>query len=113
MVKLPLSRNAKSFLLIFCIHLFASRPVLLRNARSPDAAVILPPLFEVTSPLDYIRMLSNFEVIDFQPVRDLTFFLDIIIFKLTHIVTFATTNVILWSIGVFFLFRLLERIIPA
>lgn len=74
--------------------------------------IALPPLFDVQNPFEYLKMLSEFQVVDFQPLRDLTFFWDIFIFKLTGIVTFATTNVFLWTAGVFLFFKLLQRSCP-
>lgn len=97
------------FLIISCAAYF---PVLGHKARNPDAGIILPPLFAIRNPLEYFSLLSSFEVIDFQPVRDLSFFIDIILFNTTGIVTFATTNVLLWSTGVYFFYRILRKLRP-
>ncbi len=107
-----LKRNWKkisSLVLLMAVSCFAYAPLLGNKARNPDGGVILPPLFEIKSPLEYINMLANFEVIDFQPVRDLTFFFDIYIFNHFGIVSFATTNVILWGLAGYFLFRIFSR----
>jgi hypothetical protein len=93
------------------VSCFAYAPLLGNKARNPDAGVILPPLFEIKNPLEYINLLANFEVIDFQPLRDLTFFFDIFIFNHFGIVTFATTNVILWGFAGFFLFKIFLRFV--
>jgi hypothetical protein len=97
------------FLGVSCLVYF---PVLGSKARNPDAGLILPSLFDLKNPFEYFSMLANFQVMDFQPVRDLTFFFDIAVFKLTGIVSFATTNVFLWALAMLLFFRLLERVVP-
>lgn len=98
-------------LIIFTLVIYAG--VLGRKTNNPDAQFTLPSLFNVKNPLEYLGMLRDFQVIDFQPVRDLSFFLDLAIFRLTGIVTFATMNVCLWGIGCYLLLKLMERIVPA
>ncbi len=78
-------------------------PVLGRIAVNGDAIFMLKTLLPVTSLLEYLELLVNFKTIDFQPVRDATFFLDFWIYRATGIVTFATTNVLLWAgVGILF-----------
>ena len=97
-------------LIIFTLVVYAG--VLGKKTNNPDAQFTLPALFDVQTPLDYLVMLRDFQVIDFQPVRDLTFFIDLAIYRATGIVTFATINVLLWGIACFLLLKLLERTVP-
>lgn len=100
------------FLVILCGSCLMYFPLLGSKTKNPDALIALPPLFDVKTPFEYLKMLSEFQVVDFQPVRDLTFFWDIAIYKLTGVVTFATTNVFLWAAGIFLFFKLLRRLCP-
>ncbi len=102
-------KNISSLILLIAVSCITYAPLLGKKARNPDGGVILPPLFDIQTPIEYLNMLANFEVIDFQPVRDLTFFFDIFIFNHFTIVSFATTNVILWGFAGFFLFKLFSR----
>jgi hypothetical protein len=97
-------------LIIFTLVIYAG--VLGRKTNNPDAQFTLPSLFNVKNPLEYLGMLRDFQVIDFQPVRDLSFFIDLTVFRLTDVVTFATFNVLLWGLGCFLLLKLFERIVP-
>ncbi len=99
-------------LLLLLVPLVVYFPLIGRIAVNPDAYLTLPELMEVQNPLDYFRNLTHFNVIDFQPVRDMTFFLDLLFFRLTGIITFATTNIFLWCLGGFLLLKILKRNVP-
>ena len=99
-----------ALILLFCSVVYF--PLIGHKAKNPDARLTYPPLFEVSSPAEYFRMLRSFNVVDFQPVRDLTFFMDFALFRKTGIVPFATTNIFFWAITVFLLLKLLEEIAP-
>jgi hypothetical protein len=83
-------------LLIFTLAIYSG--VIGKKTSNPDAQYILPPLFEISNPIDYLMKLSSFETIDFQPVRDFSLFFDIAAFRLFGIVTFSTINAVLLGI---------------
>ncbi len=83
------------FLWILVLVTYA--PVLARVAVNPDALFLLKVILPVSNPIEYLNLLINFKTIDFQPVRDLTFFFDLWIFRTTGIVFFTTTNILLWG----------------
>lgn len=104
-----LLRKRMAALLLCGLIVLAYFPLIGKVTFSPDAHIILPPLLE-TSALGYLKMLSSFEVVDFQPVRDLTFFFDIIFFRNFQIATFTLTNVLFWCLSCLLLFRLIRRV---
>lgn len=92
--------------IIYFPALIASRTV------NIDAHLIMPLLDTVTGPLHYFHMLINFETYDVQPIRDLTLFIDALIFKNINLNTFIIQNVLYWIIGCLAVRRLLEIIFP-
>ena len=100
--------NKRSVLFLLLILVVYS-PLIGNKTYSPDSHIILPPLLEA-SPLDYVKMVLNFETVDFQPVRDLTFFLDVAVFRLTGVSTFSFSNILFWMLSCFLLFRLTKII---
>ena len=111
MKRLSGTESLFSFAPILCVILASYFPLLGQPTFSPDAHVIIPPLMHVNLG-DYLRLLVSFEVVDFQPVRDLTFLIDIFFFKNFQLNTFAVTNVLLWALACFSLSRLARRTLP-
>lgn len=97
-------------LITFTLVVYAG--VLGKKTNNPDAQFTLPALFDVKNPLEYLGMLRDFQVVDFQPMRDLTFFIDLFLYRISGIVTFSTINVLLWGIACFLLMKLMERSVP-
>ncbi len=96
--------------MIFTLVVYAG--VLGKKTSNPDAQYILPPLFETTQPFEYLARLASLETIDFQPVRDLSLFLDISFFRMNATITFATFNAIFLGILACLMMALLKRISP-
>ncbi len=101
-------RSGRYLLLITFIFVIYS-PVIGKKTFSPDAHTILKPLLDIETPQSYLEMLSSFQVTDFQPVRDLTFFIDLFFFRYLNVNTFAFTNILLWCGSCLFLMFLLKR----
>ncbi|MFL5783798.1 MAG: hypothetical protein ACJ76H_04245 [Bacteriovoracaceae bacterium] len=110
--KFPKKTVFGKFLLLFFFTLFIYVPVLGKKTSNPDAQYVLPSLYEISGPGEYLGKLARFETMDFQPVRDLSFFVDLAIYKASGLVTFATTNVLLLTLLAFLFFQLLEKILP-
>jgi hypothetical protein len=64
-----------------------------------DAQLIIPLLKSVHSFSDYYEMLFSFNTYDVQPIRDLTFFVDIFFFKHFHFNTFIVQNIFFWFLA--------------
>ncbi len=97
-----------------CVALFFCSLAYIRiisdpSAVNPDFQYLLQSLSEITSPIDYFLKLVRFETLDFQPVRDLTFFIDIFIQKFTGLNSIIFQNVCWWVLSGMILVRLLVR----
>lgn len=106
---MPGKINRPVLLLLALILSYA--PVLLTNHPvNPDAQFIIPNLTEVSGINEYIQNLFSLKTIDVQPVRDLTFTADILIFKLTGWNSFIWINLLLFWLSGFLLYRILNFI---
>lgn len=91
------SSRYKRVLLLSLVVIAAYYPVLTSyKTASPDASLILG-VFESTSGLwDYITKLFTLKTMDFQPVRDLSLWIDWVVFKKLNINTYIIQNAIIW-----------------
>lgn len=105
-------RPAIRHCLLFAVVFLTYSSVIGKKTYNPDSSFTLPTLDSIKSPLQYIKLLGNFETIDFQPVRDISFFFDLWIFRNTGLVSFSTINIFLWAFSCWLILRLLERIVP-
>ena len=78
---------------------------------NPDAQYIFPILESVTGPLDYLAKLSHYETLDFQPVRDLSLFVDLLVYRETGVVISVFLNCLFWIGGCFLVWRLIQETI--
>ena len=63
------------FILLIIINLLVYFPLITAiKTVNPDAQIIYDQLLNLSGPIDYITKLLHFQTIDFQPIRDLTFF---------------------------------------
>ena len=104
--------NSFFFLLFFAL-IVAYFPLLFSTEHfSPDASIILPYLNSRTSLAGYWNDLINLKTIDFQPVRDLSLGLDLMILKKFGLKTFLWHNLILWFSTILIVGRILKHIFP-
>ena len=82
---------------------FQYDPVLARD----DTTLILP-LKDVGSFFEYVKAVRSNAILDFQPIRDLSFLVNIKIIQLTNISTFHITNFALFILSIFLFIRLLD-----
>lgn len=79
---------------------------------SSDAFLIIVSLDSVSGIWDYLKGLVALNMMDFQPVRDLSLALDWQIYKKYHFNTFVIQNAIVWIFCCFFTLKLLFRVRP-
>lgn len=107
MKTLNLRENAW-FLVLFIVY---APMILAQNPANPDATVILQNLRDFGTALDYLRGLITFQTIDFQPIRDLTLFLDLL-FARIGLNTIVFQNVLWWIGSLFIVKRILTGACP-
>lgn len=99
------------FILLIIINLLVYFPLITAiKSVNPDAQIIYDQLLALSGPIDYITKLFQFQTIDFQPIRDLTFFLDLFFFKNFNINISIFQNFSLW-IGCCYLIFKIQRIV--
>ncbi len=77
---------------------------------NPDAQDIFPMLQNITSVSDYFQHLFTFRTIDFQPVRDLSLYLDLFAFNLTRINITIIQNILIWVTSCWVMGKVLEKL---
>jgi len=82
------------------------------NVINPDAQFILPSLSLISSVKEYFVELLSFKTLDFQPLRDLSFFFDLKIFSFLGIDVTVIHNLAWWLGGNWFLSKLICNIFP-
>ncbi len=99
---------------IFVLFVFVSLsylPVLFSFQQvSPDAYFILPLFEEIGSFGNYFEYLFSLRTVDFQPIRDLSLFVDWVIFQRLEINTFILQNIFWWTLGCYFLLKLIRLV---
>lgn len=107
-------KNKLIFITVLFIILFvAYYPVLtVHQTVSPDAYFLLPFFDKIESLGDYLHHLFTLRAYDFQPVRDLSLFIDWKIFHSFKINIFIWHNLVLWFIACFFIKKTLNKIFP-
>jgi hypothetical protein len=74
---------------------------------NPDAMHILGNLDNYSSPINYLGSLFKFKTIDFQPLRDISFYFDLFFFNQFDINTFVLQNVFWWIACCWIIFKIL------
>jgi hypothetical protein len=95
-------------LAVIYYSLVVDDPVLARDDKT-----LLTPIYEIHSIGDYADLRASGEIYDFQPVRDLLFWINAQMGKLTGIGMFHLSNLLLWIGIVLLLWLLLSEIVPA
>jgi hypothetical protein len=104
----------KQNVFLFLIIVLSYLPVLVApKTVNPDAQLIIPLLKSVHSFSDYYEMLFSFETYDVQPIRDLTFFVDIFFFNKFHFNSFIIQNILFWIIACITVKKNLSLIFPS
>jgi hypothetical protein len=99
------------FSLFFIINFLVYFPVITAvQTVNPDAQIIYDQLLNIGSPIDYIKKLFSFETIDFQPLRDLTFFLDLFLFEKFNLNISIFQNFLFWMACCYLIFKI-QRIV--
>jgi hypothetical protein len=80
-------------------------PVLAR-----DDVLLVLPLKSITSLAGYIEAVKNNTILDFQPIRDLSFYLNVKIIEWTNISTFHVANFSLFILTIFLLMKLIQAL---
>ena len=108
------SIEVKLFIAFLLIGLISYSPVIFQaHPANPDAQYIIPTIVESTGPLNYVDRLVSFQTLDFQPVRDLSLYIDLAIFEATGFHVSIIHNLLLWSLSGVFAFRILSFLYPA
>jgi hypothetical protein len=101
-----LKQNVIILLLILLCHF----PLLLiSKTENPDAAYIYRNLLSLDFPLGYLTALINFETYDFQPVRDLSLYIDLIFFESYGLVISILLNCLIWTGSCYQILKILEE----
>ncbi len=101
-----------SFLTIFIVVLAAHFPLLfVHQIENPDGALIYNNLSSLSFPFGYLDALINFKTFDFQPIRDISFYLDIWFFNKTGFVISIFLNCIVWAGACYQSLLILKRIL--
>ncbi len=79
-------------------------------AVNPDAQIILPNLESFRNWKDYLIGLFSLKAIDFQPVRDLTFFLDLIFYHKLNLNTFVLQNILWWAYASYLTWKITTKV---
>lgn len=105
--RLFLSLTALLFLSLFITYfpLLKTDPILKR-----DDVQLITPLKTLTGFGDYVSKVSDNTILDLQPLRDLTYILDIQFYKLTGVSVFHLSNFIYFVLTCFILVQVLQRI---
>ncbi len=93
-------------LLSIIVLIAHSNIIFLPSTMSPDAPYILLYMEELSSLKEYFQKLISLQGIDFQPVRDLSLWIDLKIFRETGINLFIINNCLIWSGCCFHVFQL-------
>ncbi len=103
--------NKKSFLIILVTLLVTYFPIIFDDvAVNPDAQIILPNLESFRNWKDYLIGLFSLKTIDFQPVRDLTFFVDLIFYHKLNLNTFVLQNILWWAYASYLTWKITTKV---
>lgn len=97
--------------LLLTLGLITYFPVISSSTNvNPDAQFIIPFLESATSITDYFNKLVHFNTLDFQPIRDLSLYLDLKTYSLFGINISVFHNVIIWCFSLWPITRILKHI---
>jgi len=85
------------FIFLFLLGLLIYSPIIFHlSPANPDAQVLLPRLDSYSTFNEYFRDLFSFKTFDIQPLRDLSFIVDMSIYKYFGLNSFIFFNLIIW-----------------
>lgn len=104
----------KYFILISFFALFLIYLPIISNGPTvnPDAQIIFNNLEQIKSFKDYFFHLIKFETIDFQPIRDLSLYLDLSFFNTFGINLTIIQNMIIWLLSCLTIRKILILLFP-
>lgn len=95
------------------LSLISYWPILLiQQLVNPDAQLVFPILLKATNLGEYLKFLFHFFTLDFQPIRDLTLFIDITIFNSTGFNSMIVHNLLWWIASLFVLEKIIRNTHP-
>jgi tetratricopeptide (TPR) repeat protein len=105
--------NSKLILLYFFIFLLLllwtySYLILKNPILNYDDFLFIAPIRKLTSFKQYFTFLSGGQILDVQPVRDLSFFIINYLNQSISVINFHSFNVIYWFISCLFIFKIFE-----
>jgi hypothetical protein len=104
-----LSKPRWQFFILLAFTLLIHSPLLVvRQSENPDAGYIFPLLRSLSFPVGYLHSLINLDTLDFQPIRDLTLYLDIFIYDQTGFSLAVIFNCLIWAGACFQILRIIE-----
>ena len=99
--------KAVILLIVVCVHFQYVRFDTMLNR---DDNVLIPPLSRIESISGYINAVKTNQILDVQPLRDLTFLINIKIHEWTRFSAFHLFNLIFFLIAIVLVGRLLEEL---
>lgn len=98
------------FFTILSVAYFALSASLIKNdpILSYDDKLLLSPLLENSSVTGYFKALEESRIVDRQPLRDLSYLMDIALKKHFPLWSFHLTNIIIGLLSLFIFFRLAQ-----
>ena len=75
-----------------------------------DDEIVVSPIVHAESLAEYLKLRSQVIILDFQPIRDLSYFIEGKIELITHFQNRQMINVLLWISCLIVLFQILERL---
>jgi hypothetical protein len=97
-----------------CLGMLVYWPLLfLQEPINPDGQYIFPILKNSTSLTDYLSKLFRFQTLDFQPVRDLSLYLDYQILQKFQLNISIFHNLMIWLLICWLMMHLILRVFPA
>lgn len=106
-------KKAAEPLCLFLLLTAAYLPVLVaKRTAGPDADMILNSFLHLPDLAAYLKGLLNLTLLDVQPLRDLTLYIDWKIFQATGLNSFVLQNFLWWFIDCLLFKRLLATVFP-
>lgn len=106
---LRLNKNA-GHIFIVCVLFLISFSNIYNLRFSPiDDELLIDPLFKVQGFGQYFKEFMNYKFLDLQPIRDLSYLIELKIFKFGLFNNFVLINHIIWIITCFLFDRILQK----
>lgn len=91
-----------------CYSLLYSNYLIKDPILGRDDVLLILPLKNISSFGGYIEAVKNNTILDFQPIRDLSFFINIKLIEWAGISTFHFTNFVLFFVTIFLFMKILD-----